>query len=58
MNIAFSEIKGYLKKFEVGLHTMFEEHFGITLIEFMAAGVIVVASNSGGPKEDIVSGKL
>jgi alpha-1,2-mannosyltransferase len=33
---------------------MKDEHFGINLIEFMAAGLIVVAHNSGGPKLDII----
>ena len=39
----------------VGLHTMWNEHFGISCIEAMAAGLILVANNSGGPKLDIVS---
>ena len=33
---------------------MENEHFGIVLIECMAAGLIVVAHNSGGPKKDII----
>ncbi|MGB1595988.1 MAG: glycosyltransferase, partial [Promethearchaeia archaeon] len=36
------------------LHTMVNEHFGINIVEFMAAGVVPVAHNSGGPREDIV----
>lgn len=31
------------------------EHFGITLVEMLAAGLIVVAHNSAGPKEDILT---
>ena len=38
----------------VGLHTMWNEHFGIGVVEMMAAGLLVVAHNSGGPKQDIV----
>ena len=34
---------------------MWNEHFGIGIVEMMAAGMIVVAHNSGGPKSDIVS---
>jgi alpha-1,2-mannosyltransferase len=34
---------------------MWNEHFGIGIVEMMAAGVIVVAHNSGGPKLDIVT---
>ena len=30
------------------------EHFGISIVEMMAAGVIVVAHNSAGPKTDII----
>jgi alpha-1,2-mannosyltransferase len=30
------------------------EHFGISCVEMMAAGVILVAHNSAGPKADII----
>jgi len=33
---------------------MWNEHFGIGIVEMMAAGLIVVAHNSGGPKSDII----
>jgi alpha-1,2-mannosyltransferase len=33
---------------------MSTEHFGIGIVEMMAAGLIVIAHNSGGPKSDIV----
>ena len=33
---------------------MYNEHFGIGVVELMAGGVIVVANDSGGPKMDIV----
>eukprot|EP01027_Heterolobosea_sp_BB2_P008481 GEZU01012584.1.p2 GENE.GEZU01012584.1~~GEZU01012584.1.p2 ORF type:complete len:101 (-),score=27.46 GEZU01012584.1:161-463(-) len=33
---------------------MWNEHFGISVVEFMAAGVITLAHNSAGPKMDIV----
>lgn len=48
------EVKKLLETALVGLHSMKDEHFGIVLVEYMAAGVIPVAHNSGGPKEDIV----
>ncbi|KAI2493421.1 ALG11 mannosyltransferase N-terminus [Fragilaria crotonensis] len=38
----------------VGLHTMWNEHFGIGVVEMIAAGFLVVAHNSGGPRQDIV----
>jgi alpha-1,2-mannosyltransferase len=34
---------------------MWNEHFGIGIVEMMASGLIVVAHNSGGPKSDIVA---
>lgn len=33
---------------------MWNEHFGIGVVEMMAAGLITIAHNSGGPKSDIV----
>jgi len=33
---------------------MCNEHFGIGVVEVMAAGLITIAQNSGGPKADIV----
>ena len=33
---------------------MLEEHFGISIVEMMAAGLYTIAHNSGGPKEDII----
>lgn len=40
---------------KVGLHTMWNEHFGIGVVEYMAAGLIPVAHKSGGPLMDIVT---
>lgn len=39
---------------KIGMHTMMDEHFGISIIEMMAAGLIVVAHNSGGAAFDII----
>jgi len=33
---------------------MWNEHFGIGIVEMMAAGAIVLAHKSGGPKMDII----
>ncbi|GAA5886702.1 hypothetical protein JCM6882_005863 [Rhodosporidiobolus microsporus] len=38
----------------VGLHTMVDEHFGIGVVEFQAAGLIPLAHASAGPLLDIV----
>lgn len=35
---------------------MWNEHFGISVVEMMAAGLVIVAHKSGGPLMDIVSG--
>ncbi|GMF23167.1 unnamed protein product [Phytophthora lilii] len=54
VNASFAELKRYLAKSSIGVHTMYNEHFGISNVEMMAAGMLVVANNSGGPKADIV----
>lgn len=41
-----------------GLHTMTDEHFGISIVEYMAAGLVPIANNSGGPRTDIVTPDL
>uniref|UniRef100_A0A7E4UW91 GDP-Man:Man(3)GlcNAc(2)-PP-Dol alpha-1,2-mannosyltransferase n=1 Tax=Panagrellus redivivus TaxID=6233 RepID=A0A7E4UW91_PANRE len=38
----------------VGIHTMIDEHFGIAVVENMSAGLMMVAHNSAGPRQDIV----
>jgi glycosyltransferase involved in cell wall biosynthesis len=40
-----------LKKAKVYLHTMPSEHFGVSIVEAMAAGCIPVVHDSGGPRE-------
>ncbi|CAI5711369.1 unnamed protein product [Hyaloperonospora brassicae] len=54
VNASFAELKQRLAKSSIGVHTMYNEHFGISNVEMMAAGMLVVANNSGGPKADIV----
>ncbi|XP_067841973.1 GDP-Man:Man(3)GlcNAc(2)-PP-Dol alpha-1,2-mannosyltransferase [Heptranchias perlo] len=54
INISFEELKKYLSEATIGLHTMWNEHFGIGVVECMAAGTVILAHNSGGPKLDIV----
>eukprot|EP00298_Acanthocystis_sp_HF-20_P002103 c12561_g1_i2.p1 GENE.c12561_g1_i2~~c12561_g1_i2.p1 ORF type:complete len:482 (+),score=157.99 c12561_g1_i2:26-1471(+) len=54
INAKFSVLLEHLQSATVGIHTMWNEHFGIGIVEFMAAGVIPVAHNSAGPKLDIV----
>ncbi|XP_067134862.1 GDP-Man:Man(3)GlcNAc(2)-PP-Dol alpha-1,2-mannosyltransferase [Centruroides vittatus] len=54
INVSFKELKMEMEKAIIGIHTMWNEHFGIGIVESMAAGLIVVAHCSGGPKMDIV----
>jgi len=54
LNVSFAELLDAYKTARVGLHTMWNEHFGIGVVEMMAAGVITIAHNSAGPKMDIV----
>mmetsp|Transcript_30237 Transcript_30237/g.56482 ORF Transcript_30237/g.56482 Transcript_30237/m.56482 type:complete len:479 (-) Transcript_30237:74-1510(-) len=54
VNVPFERLKQSLRQSKIGLHTMWNEHFGICVVELMAAGVIPVAHNSAGPRQDIV----
>jgi alpha-1,2-mannosyltransferase len=53
-NVTIAELQGALGHATAGLHTMWNEHFGIGIVEMMAAGVLAIAHNSGGPRSDIV----
>ncbi|KAK7903211.1 asparagine-linked glycosylation protein [Exophiala xenobiotica] len=50
----FSVILEYLQKSSITTNGMYSEHFGIGNVEGLAAGLIPVVHNSGGPKLDIV----
>eukprot|EP00904_Undaria_pinnatifida_P014133 jgi/Undpi1/9850/HiC_scaffold_28.g12304.m1 len=54
VNCSFDELKAWLGRASVGLHTMWNEHFGIGVVEMMAAGMVTIAHRSGGPAADIV----
>ena len=54
VNAPFEQLQDLLSKATAGLHTMWNEHFGISVVEMLAAGLVVVAHNSGGPRMDIV----
>jgi alpha-1,2-mannosyltransferase len=51
---SWPEILKWLRKSWVGVNGMWNEHFGIGVVEYQAAGLICVVNNSGGPKDDIV----
>lgn len=44
----------WMSKASVGVNGMWNEHFGIGVVEYQAAGLLSVVNNSGGPKLDIV----
>jgi len=54
LNVSFEGLKRSLAEATIGLHTMWNEHFGIGVVECMAAGTLILAHDSGGPKLDIV----
>jgi len=54
INEPYSVVKSWLARGSIGIHTMWNEHFGIGIVEMMAAGLITIAHNSGGPKSDII----
>jgi alpha-1,2-mannosyltransferase len=44
----------WMRRASVGTNAMWNEHFGIGVVEYQAAGLISVVNDSGGPKLDIV----
>ena len=55
VNIPFGRLQEELSRSLIGIHTMWNEHFGISVVECMASGCIMMAHNSGGPLMDIVT---
>lgn len=54
VNVPYSELVELLGGAIAGVHSMTDEHFGIVVVEYMAAGAIPIAHNSAGPRMDIV----
>ena len=54
LDASWSDVLEWLGKSWVGVNAMWNEHFGIGVVEYLAAGLISVVHDSGGPKEDIV----
>ncbi|KAK5997307.1 GDP-Man:Man(3)GlcNAc(2)-PP-Dol alpha-1,2-mannosyltransferase [Cladobotryum mycophilum] len=55
LDASWPEILEWLRKASVGVNGMWNEHFGIGVVEYQAAGLISVVHDSGGPKLDIVA---
>ncbi|ALC45198.1 CG11306 [Drosophila busckii] len=54
VNVPYDDLLKMYETTKIGIHTMWNEHFGIGIVECMAAGLIMVAHKSGGPLLDIV----
>ncbi|KAK4994598.1 asparagine-linked glycosylation protein [Elasticomyces elasticus] len=54
INASWPQILAWLRKASVGVNGMWNEHFGIGVVEYQAAGLVSVINDSGGPKCDIV----
>jgi alpha-1,2-mannosyltransferase len=54
VNASYQELIQCYQKSLIGIHAMWNEHFGISVVELMAAGLLMIANNSGGPRMDIV----
>ncbi|KAF2086093.1 glycosyltransferase family 4 protein [Saccharata proteae CBS 121410] len=50
----WTQILSWLRRASIGINGMWNEHFGIGVVEYQAAGLISVVNDSGGPKLDIV----
>jgi alpha-1,2-mannosyltransferase len=55
LDASWPEILDWLRRSSVGVNGMWNEHFGIGVVEYEAAGLIPVVHNSGGPRRDIVT---
>ena len=56
INLPRYELHDIFARAKVAVHTMRNEHFGIAVVELMASGILTIAHNSAGPKEDIIGG--
>ena len=54
VNAPIALLLEWFAKGHVGIHTMWNEHFGISVVEMMAAGLLTVAHDTAGPAQDII----
>ena len=54
VNASRADVNARLKTGKCAIHTMVDEHFGISLLEFLEARIPVVCHRSGGPESDIL----
>lgn len=58
VGVPAAQLRQTLAAAHVGLHTMRDEHFGISVVEYMAAGAVPLAHDSAGPRMDIVAARV
>ncbi|KAG7663001.1 ALG11 [[Candida] subhashii] len=56
IDISYDEVVSWLSRCKFGLNAMWNEHFGIGVVEYMARGAIPIVHASAGPLMDIVTG--
>jgi len=54
VNLPFPDLLQEFSNSLIGIHTMWNEHFGIGVVEMMSAGLLTIAHRSGGPLMDII----
>ncbi|KAL2265740.1 hypothetical protein VTJ83DRAFT_6840 [Remersonia thermophila] len=54
LDAPWKDVLDLLRRASVGVNAMWNEHFGIGVVEYQAAGLVAVVHESGGPKMDIV----
>ncbi|KAF8315599.1 glycosyltransferase family 4 protein [Clavulina sp. PMI_390] len=54
LNAPYEDLVQWFGRASIGISSMIDEHFGINVVEMVAAGLIPVAHASGGPLLDIV----
>ncbi|KAK1826308.1 GDP-Man:Man(3)GlcNAc(2)-PP-Dol alpha-1,2-mannosyltransferase [Podospora conica] len=54
LDAPWPDVLEWLRRASVGVNGMWNEHFGIGVVEYQAAGLVSVVHDSGGPKLDIV----
>ena len=53
-DLPYEEVQSVLRESQFGINAMWNEHFGIAVVEYMACGAIPVVHASAGPLMDIV----
>ncbi len=53
-DVPLSTLRSRLASSMVYVHAMVNEHFGISVVQAMAAGLVTIVHKSGGPFEDII----